>query len=235
MAIDDTGPEDPTDTDYLETPPGQEQLPKSEVSLVLAGTLPEFKPFAGAGGGAVTEDEAKKLAATFPDEVYDVRPADGALFIPQVHYRRRLNEVFRPLGWAMVPMSEIARKEGLRADGKTPNGRITFIQSFHMIVRERFAGSAWGEQDFVSSNDNVSEATALEGTKSNALVRCCKDLGIGSECWDKPWAEAWKTRMAVRAWCEPVPNSRPARAGAKGKFLWRRKDSAKFDYPWKEK
>lgn len=26
--------------------------------------------------------------------------------------------------------------------------------------------------------------TATEGCKSNALMRCCKDLGIASELWD---------------------------------------------------
>ena len=31
---------------------------------------------------------------------------------------------------------------------------------------------------------NLSYGKALESAKSNALMRCCKDLGIASELWD---------------------------------------------------
>lgn len=44
----------------------------------------------------------------------------------------------------------------------------------------RLVSIARGEQDFFSQ-DGV--ATATEGCKSNALMRCCKDLGIASELW----------------------------------------------------
>ena len=39
---------------------------------------------------------------------------------------------------------------------------------------------ARGEQDFY---DPSGVATATEACKSNALMRCCKDLGIASELW----------------------------------------------------
>jgi Mitochondrial genome maintenance MGM101 len=39
---------------------------------------------------------------------------------------------------------------------------------------------ARGEQDYF---DPAGIATATEACKSNALMRCCKDLGIASELW----------------------------------------------------
>jgi hypothetical protein len=44
----------------------------------------------------------------------------------------------------------------------------------------RLVAIARGEQDFF---DPSGVATATEACKSNALMRCCKDLGIASELW----------------------------------------------------
>lgn len=59
-----------------------------------------------------------------------------------------------------------------------------------MIVREyalfclgRFVAQTVGEHTFYSSN-NMVYGKAMEAAKSNALMRCCKDLGVASELWD---------------------------------------------------
>ena len=39
---------------------------------------------------------------------------------------------------------------------------------------------ARGEQEYF---DPSGIATATEASKSNALMRCCKDLGVASELW----------------------------------------------------
>lgn len=44
----------------------------------------------------------------------------------------------------------------------------------------RLVGVARGEQEYF---DPSGIPTATEGCKSNALMRCCKDLGIASELW----------------------------------------------------
>ena len=44
----------------------------------------------------------------------------------------------------------------------------------------RFVAQARGEMQYFSEE---SISTAAEGCKSNALMRCCKDLGIASELW----------------------------------------------------
>jgi hypothetical protein len=45
----------------------------------------------------------------------------------------------------------------------------------------RLASVARGEQEFFGDATKV--PTAVEACKSNALMRCCKDLGIASELW----------------------------------------------------
>lgn len=44
---------------------------------------------------------------------------------------------------------------------------------------------ARGEQTFFNPEGLP---TATEGCKSNALMRCCKDLGIASELWSVPFS-----------------------------------------------
>ena len=44
----------------------------------------------------------------------------------------------------------------------------------------RLVAIATGEQEYF---DPSGISTAQEGAKSNALMRCCKDLGIASELW----------------------------------------------------
>ena len=61
--------------------------------------------------------------------------------------------------------------------------------SSQLIVREyalycfgRFVAQTIGEHTFFSGN--MVYGRAMEAAKSNALMRCCKDLGVASELWD---------------------------------------------------
>lgn len=58
-------------------------------------------------------------------------------------------------------------------------GRVV-SREFALFVHGRFVSIARGEQDYYKDDDL---ATKAEGVKSNALMRCCKDLGIASELW----------------------------------------------------
>ena len=64
------------------------------------------------------------------------------------------------------------------------------IEGAQLITREyalycqgRFVAQAVGEHTFYTKS-NLAYGKACESAKSNALVRCCKDLGIASELWD---------------------------------------------------
>ncbi|KAG0170436.1 hypothetical protein DFQ30_002508 [Apophysomyces sp. BC1015] len=86
-----------------------------------------------------------------------------------------------------------------------------------------FVSQARGEQDFF---DITGLPTASEGCKSNALMRCCKDLGIASELWDPVFIRKYKKKYCVEVWAEHVMTK-------KKKKLWRKKDES-LDYPFKE-
>ena len=48
------------------------------------------------------------------------------------------------------------------------------------VTPRRLVAIARGEQEYF---DPSGIPTATEACKSNALMRCCKDLGIASELW----------------------------------------------------
>ena len=60
----------------------------------------------------------------------------------------------------------------------------------HLVTREyalyclgRFVSQAMGEHSYYTRS-SLSYGRAVESAKSNALMRCCKDLGVASELWD---------------------------------------------------
>lgn len=87
----------------------------------------------------------------------------------------------------------------------------------------RFVGQARGEQQYFSE-DGIS--TAAEGCKSNALMRCCKDLGIASELWDPRFIRKFMKAHAQQIWVEHVVTK-------KKKQIWLRKDDD-VRYPFKK-
>ena len=82
---------------------------------------------------------------------------------------------------------------------------------------------ARGEQDYFSPEGIP---TAAEGCKSNALMRCCKDLGVASELWDPRYIRKFTEKHVREAWVEHVVTK-------KRKKLYLRKDDV-AKYPFKE-
>lgn len=56
-------------------------------------------------------------------------------------------------------------------------------------------------------------------------MRCCKDLGIGSELWDPRFIREFKKKYAQEVWVEHVVNK-------KKRQIWMRKDG-EVAYPYK--
>lgn len=94
-----------------------------------------------------------------------------------------------------------------------------------VLIRWRFrlVSVARGEQDYFSP-DGI--PTATEGCRSNALMRCCKDLGIASELWDPRWIRTFKAKYTREVFVEHIVNKRKTK-------IWVRKDDG-VNYPWKE-
>ncbi|OOF96435.1 hypothetical protein ASPCADRAFT_47188 [Aspergillus carbonarius ITEM 5010] len=149
------------------------------------------------------------LAPTDPDEV-EIKP-DGILYLPEIKYRRILNRAFGPGGWGLVPRGESI---------VTPK---MVTREYALVCVGRLVSVARGEQDYFSP-DGI--PTATEGCRSNALVRCCKDLGIASELWDPRWIRKYKAQYTREVFVEHVVNKRKTK-------IWVRKDD-QVGYPWKE-
>ena len=82
---------------------------------------------------------------------------------------------------------------------------------------------ARGEQDYFSP-DGI--PTAAEGCKSNALMRCCKDLGVASELWDPRFVRKFKAEHAREVWAEHIVSKKKIK-------VWTRKGDD-LSYPFKE-
>ncbi|KAG0015506.1 hypothetical protein BGZ80_009826, partial [Entomortierella chlamydospora] len=109
-------------------------------------------------------------------------------------------------GWGLAPRSD---------HSVSPK---TISREYALVCRGRFVSTARGEQDYF---DPSSLATASEGCKSNALMRCCKDLGIASELWDPSFIRKFKKQYCEELFAEHVVTKRK-------KKLWKRKDQPDF-------
>lgn len=153
---------------------------------------------------------AEILQAPLDPEDVEMKP-DGMIYLPEIKYRRILNKAFGPGGWGLAPRSE------------TNVGPNVVSREYALVCLGRLVSVARGEQDYFSPSGIP---TATEGCKSNALMRCCKDIGIASELWDPRFIREFKSKHCVEAFVEHIPTK-------KKKKLWRRKDM-KFEYPYKE-
>lgn len=167
--------------------------PDSEPAVLVpteqadAAQADQLGAYASAGTLQLTKQQAQDLAADFPEDAYEVKPT-SEVYVSQVHYRRLLNKVFGPGAWALVPRSGWI------------NHADTVCREYALYVRGVFVAEAIGETDYQPNNDRMSYASAAEGCRSNALTRCCKDLGIASTCWDRKWADAWRAEHCVQVW-----------------------------------
>ncbi|KAF3026536.1 hypothetical protein E8E14_013794 [Neopestalotiopsis sp. 37M] len=155
--------------------------------------------FHGLGTANFGPEVATVLQEPLDADDIEVKP-DGILYLPEIKYRRVLNAAFGPGGWGLAPRGDL-----------------------HVQDRLVFIGQARGEMQYFNE-DGIS--TAAEGCKSNALMRCCKDLGIASELWDPRFIRKFMKSHAQQVWVEHV-------ATKKKKQIWLRKDD-EVRYPFKK-
>ncbi|CCF56991.1 hypothetical protein KAFR_0B06940 [Kazachstania africana CBS 2517] len=151
----------------------------------------------------------KELLKELDAKDIEIKP-DGLIYLPEIKYRRILNKAFGAGGWGLVPRSETIVTKSL------------VTREYGLICHGQLVGVARGEQDYFNENGIP---TATEGCKSNALMRCCKDLGIGSELWDPVFIKQFKETNCVEKFVEHITTK-------KKKKIWLRKDR-KVEYPYK--
>ncbi|WVR00255.1 hypothetical protein IAU59_007398 [Kwoniella sp. CBS 9459] len=167
--------------------------------------------FAGLSERPFDRETADALLKPLSPQDVEIKP-DGLLYLPEIKYRRTLNAAFGPGGWGLAPR------------GETHVGPRIVSREWGLVCLGRLVSVARGEQEYF---DPSGVPTATEACKSNALMRCCKDLGIASELWDPTFIRDFKKSHCIEVFTEHAMTK-------KKKKLWRKRDSPKFDYPWKE-
>lgn len=179
----------PEDDLSTETPAKASPVGAAAASTAAGGPLGDAptidwaQSFHGLGTTPFARDIADILLAPIANEDIEIKP-DGLIYLPEIKYRRILNRAFGPGGWGLAPRTEslISAKQITREYGLICHGRLVSV--------------ARGEQQYFG-DDKVT--TALEGCKSNALMRCCKDLGIASELWDQALSENGRPNIPTRS------------------------------------
>lgn len=164
-----------------------------------------------AGQVEITDEQKEILYAPVKEEDVEIRP-DGLIYLPWMEYVTRLRESFG-LQFAFVP-------QGM------PKFHNNFIYWGHwLLIQGHLCGFALGEQQYIPKNKTMSYGDAVEGAKSNAKMRLCKDLGMTLELWKPSFIRNWITKYAEQ-YKDPKT----------GKMLWRKKqgDSGKKATPKKE-
>ncbi|KAK2737869.1 hypothetical protein FQN55_000881 [Onygenales sp. PD_40] len=168
------------------------------------------RSFHGLSAEPFSKEAAEILLQEIPPEDVEIKP-DGIVYLPEIKYRRILNKAFGPGGWGLAPRGEsiVTAK--------------TVTREYALVAHGRLVSIARGEQDYFSP-DGI--PTATEGCKSNAMMRCCKDLGVASQLWDPRWIRQFRAKYTREAFVEHVTTKRRTK-------IWVRKDDA-VSYPWKE-
>lgn len=178
---------------------------QSDIPAVIDNTpLKPTEPPNYDGISQLTLGEAtvKILQQPIPVEDLDVLPT-GEVYASQVRYRRILNAAFGPGGWGLRPRGGWLRQDNM------------LCREYALFVAGHYVSEAIGECEYQENNPRMTWATATEGVKSIALVRCCKDLGIASECWDRHFCDAFQATHCVKVLVDE--------RGAK-RVRWRRKE-----------
>jgi len=165
--------------------------------------------------GLAAQPFSKEIAAILlaPLDINDVEmKPDGIIYLPEIKYRRILNYAFGPGAWGMAPR------------GETNVGPKVVSREYGLVCLGRLVAVARGQNEYY---DPSAVPNATEACKSNALMRCCKDLGIASELWDPRFIREFKAKYCIEVFTEHLPTK-------KKRKLWRRKDSPKFAYPYQE-
>ncbi len=161
---------------------------------------------AGFDGMAVAPFAAAEIAVLRepidPNDV-EIKP-DGIVYMPGVFYRSRLSRAFGPGAWAIVPRGPARRMP------KSGGELVVFHGA--LFIKGRFVAERVGHCMYYPNNAGMTYADAYEGSITDCLSRCCKDIVESVAClWEKGWRDEWQ-----RKYCEKGEDNK-----------WRRKNSGR--------
>lgn len=162
-------------------------------------------------GQFVLSPEAEKvLNEPLPDGEVDIRPDDGMIYASHEYYRRQLNRAFGQMGWTLVPGSPLTQRPGTNE----------WYQRWVLFVAGVYAAEAFESYDYQPNNARMDLSDVAEAIKSGALKRCCKDLGLATECWNKRFQQRWRKEHAIQVVAKVWRRGQEVNAKC-----WRRKDA----------
>jgi hypothetical protein len=151
-----------------------DETPVKETTITEGRSIDD--PYFGISTSTFPQRILSVLLHPVNEQDVEIKP-DGLIYLPEIKYRRILNQAFGPGGWALMPRGETLHYQN---EGE---GAQLITREYSLYCHGRFISQATGEHTFYSKS-NLSYGKACESAKSNALTRCCKDLGIASELWD---------------------------------------------------
>lgn len=178
------GPHQPENAVKGQTTPAQ-----AKVEAIASLTMSAYQK---ASQLVLTIEEIEKLQAEFPDEAFKPGAGgkDNLIYIEHAFLRDRMNQVFGPGQWAIVPRNRWA--ENYKTSAGKDAVRV-YVEAM-LCIRGCFAAEAIGDMDYFPHNSATNYGDAVEGAKSAALRRCVKELGVGLQAWKKDWCEGWWQR-----------------------------------------
>jgi len=132
---------------------------------------------------ATDEQKAILFAPLKPSDI-EINTYTGDVYLPWQFFAKRLTKAF-PLAWTMIPQ------------GNPKISTSVGIWGFTLMIKGVHMGFAMGQKR-ITGNSKMTYGDIIESTKSNALSRLCKGLGIGIELYDKDYSENWKKKYAYK-------------------------------------
>lgn len=129
---------------------------------------------------------------------------DGIVYIPGISVAERLSAAFGPGAWGQKAVGEPQIDDDLKL----------VVQRWELWILGKKIGSALGECNWHKTNRQMSKGDAIEGCKTNALVRCAKHL----VCQDHR-KDLWNRDFIMQHGVYVVCQGRDGRVSK-----WRRKD-----------
>jgi hypothetical protein len=163
-----------------------------------------------AGTIKLTKKQEKALYAPVKDEDVLIRP-DGQLYLPWGWYQERLRKTFG-FQWTLFPGGKVNKVDDL------------MIREWWLVIEGKPYGNCYGACEYKPNNPVMDYDDAVEGTRSNAIMRLCKHLGVATELWIPSWIKKWKDKYAIIYYDKK-----------KNKYLWRKKEKNEINYPEKDK
>ena len=177
-------------------PADAKQLRTEAVGALLSGA------YAGASTLKLKPNEIKDLTEPFPDDAIEIRPFDGIIYISHMLLRERLWKVFGP-----TEVAEICRERFIRSDSNE------IAVDLVLMARGKFLAEGVGTAKYFPNNPKGSFGDTVESAWSEALRRCAKKIGLGTQVWRPQYVRDWLANNAVQQ-------------GGK----WMRKDDPRLDW-----